>query len=426
VIASGLVSAALASTMFFSLSPSASRAEVLRYVVIGLVPMSALGPLLGPLLDRRLGDAARLIAGSNGCRAACCIALAATLHTPAFFVLALALLVANKGYSVGRQAALPVLVGDGESLVGANAAMARLGAVAGIVATGAGVGLAALTGAHWILLAAAVIFAVAARRGAAIGTTPARPRRSTLPRRVRIDPRARAAGISYALVRAAVAVWALGMAFALRRADLGLAALGVLAAGYSAGSLVGNLSIGTLTRDRDEVHVIATAALGAAVAAGLAATTPTAVGLVVSAFVLGVASTGGRLAFDAVVQATSAPDGRGRTYARLETGVQLAWAAGAAAVVSARLGTQAISLTLVALLVPAALVAVCCSPVARAAVRRRLVAPVAASIPRRPVPVPVVLRVDRRGADPIVDRFRGALDDLHNRAGDPAGWSARR
>jgi MFS family permease len=359
VVASGFVSVALATSLFFNLSPSASRVEVLRYLVISLVPMAALGPVLGPLLDRRVRDARRLVTLSNWARAACCVALVLTVDTAAFYVAAFALLVANKAFSVGRQAVLPELVADRARLIGANAGLARVGAAAGVIATAVGVGLTATVGVRRTLLAAGVVFLLAARQSARLGRrTDGRPQAAAPTTRepVRVDRRARAAAASFSLVRGAVAVWALGIAFAVRRDEVATAVLGIAAGAYSLGSFTGNIAAARLARGRCEEGVIAAAAAVATVAAALAALAPGVVALALSGALLGLAASTGRLAFDAVLQATSAPACRGRIYARLETWVQLAWALGAAAVVTAGIGVQAISSSVAMLLALAAIV----------------------------------------------------------------------
>ena len=350
VVASGFVSVAFATSLFFSLSPSASQGEVLRYVLISLIPMAALGPLLGPLLDRCVGDPRRLVAFANTARAVCCIVLVVALGTPGFYVAALALLVANKAFSVGRQAILPELVTDRRRLVGANAGLARLGAASGALATALGVGLVGTIGARRTLMLAAVVFVVAARQSRRIpGMSAPRP----LPLAggsVSIDGGARAAAAAFAVVRGAIAVWALGLAFAMRRDELALAAFGAAAGAYALGSLAGNVTATRLARGRSEATAISIAAAAATGAAVLAALSPGAVLLAVSGALLGIAGASGRLAFESAVQATAAPGCRGRVYARLETWVQLSWAAGAAGVVALGLGAQTISATTAVLL----------------------------------------------------------------------------
>ena len=94
--ADALVAVSLAGSLFFSLSPEASREQVLLYLVINMAPFALLAPLIGPAIDRfRLGHrwiAAILFA----LRAACAAALAFTLLDLSLYFFALALLVAAK------------------------------------------------------------------------------------------------------------------------------------------------------------------------------------------------------------------------------------------------------------------------------------------------------------------------------------------
>ena len=51
-----LVAVSLAGSLFFSLSPDASRQQVLLYLLINMAPFALLAPLIGPAIDRfRMG-----------------------------------------------------------------------------------------------------------------------------------------------------------------------------------------------------------------------------------------------------------------------------------------------------------------------------------------------------------------------------------
>ena len=55
-VADALVAVSLAGSLFFSLSPDASRQQVLLYLLINMAPFALLAPLVGPVIDRfRLG-----------------------------------------------------------------------------------------------------------------------------------------------------------------------------------------------------------------------------------------------------------------------------------------------------------------------------------------------------------------------------------
>ena len=55
-VADALIAVSLAGSLFFSLSPDASRQQVLLYLLINMAPFALLAPLVGPVIDRfRLG-----------------------------------------------------------------------------------------------------------------------------------------------------------------------------------------------------------------------------------------------------------------------------------------------------------------------------------------------------------------------------------
>ena len=112
--ADALVAVSLAGSLFFSLSPEASRQQVLLYLVINMVPFALLAPLVGPAVDHfRLGY--RWISVLLGAlRALCALALAFSLLELALYFFALALLVSAKARGVVRQAIVPALVDESE------------------------------------------------------------------------------------------------------------------------------------------------------------------------------------------------------------------------------------------------------------------------------------------------------------------------
>ena len=116
-VADALVAVSLAGSLFFSLSPDASRQQVLLYLLINMAPFALLAPLVGPVIDRfRLGHrwlAAILFA----VRVACAAALAFTLLDLALYFFALSLLICGKAYGVVRQALVPELVDEADQLV---------------------------------------------------------------------------------------------------------------------------------------------------------------------------------------------------------------------------------------------------------------------------------------------------------------------
>ena len=334
MIGSGWVTVTLASSLFFRLSPGASQAQVIRYLVITLLPMAALTPVLGPLLDRRVTDAATYAVRSNHVRSVCCVGLALTLGTTAFYAVALLLLVANKAYSVSKSALLPRLVEDRAHLVAANSRISKWSAVSAALATGAGVAMAATVGSRPTLCAAAVAFAMAAaaaRRVPPAADTAGRDSVGCAAVAHRPSLRLRAAGFQFTAIRAAVGMFAFGAAFAMRRAGASAVDLALAGGLYGIGSFAGNVAAPWARRRMGEERMLelCLAATGAASALTLLSGSTHLVPLV--AATLGCAASLGRLAFDSVLQATTADGSRGRCYARFETRLQVGWVAGALA-----------------------------------------------------------------------------------------------
>jgi MFS family permease len=155
------------------------------------------------------------------------------------------------------------------------------------------------------------------------------------------------------LIRGAGGFLTFLLAFSLKRSHQPSWFDGIVVACAAVGALVGTLTAPRLRRHvREETMVLS--GLGAvalaALAAGLAhGRWP----LVVPALVMGVATGGGRLAFDSVVQRDAPELARGRLFARYETRFQLAWVVGAfipvAAPIGLRPGLAALGIVLVVL-----------------------------------------------------------------------------
>ncbi len=108
--ADALVAVSLAGSLFFNLSPSASRDQVLLYLVINMAPFAILAPFIGPAIDRFGGGHRLIAAGLLALRGAFAAALAFFLFDLTLYFFALALLIAGKASGVTRQALVPGLV----------------------------------------------------------------------------------------------------------------------------------------------------------------------------------------------------------------------------------------------------------------------------------------------------------------------------
>jgi len=353
IVAGGWVTVTLANSLFFDLSPQASRIEVMRYLAITMLPIAVLAGVVGPLLDRLVRGPRWFAVCSNLARAVCCIGLAATVHTLAFFVWAFALLIANKGFTASKYALLPTLVERPENLVSANVFLAKWGAASGAIGVAIGATLNHLVGARSLLLLAALVFVFAslamrdvAAHAASRATvaplaaqrTPARPAR-----------RARVAALPFIATRCGVGFFSFTCAFALRRAGESAALLGTIGACYAIGSLLGNVLAPASRRRTSEERMIAVTVLAATIACAFAALTPISGPVFVAAFTLGFAAAHARQGFDSIVQSTSTAHERGRVFALFETQSQLAWVAGALLATFATIELRPASLLLASL-----------------------------------------------------------------------------
>ena len=181
------MSVSLAGSLFFNVSPNASRQQVLLYLLITMAPLAVLSPLVGPAVDRFRNSQRFVAAGFFVSRGVFCLVLAVTLLQVAFYPVVLLLLIASKASGIVKQTLVQTLVDDPEELVSTNARLARFSSVTAALGVVAASGVFAVAGAEWSLRVGAVLFALA-------GATVLRARpRSTTPRdarrrRVRRDP----------------------------------------------------------------------------------------------------------------------------------------------------------------------------------------------------------------------------------------------
>jgi hypothetical protein len=155
--ADAFVSISLAGSLFFNVSPDASRKQVLLYLLVTLAPLAVLAPLVGPAVERFRRSQRFVASILNLLRALSCIALVSFLLDLIFYPRALVLLVASKASGIMKQTLVPSLIDDPDELVATNARLASITA-----AVGAGVAVAVLQvgGSAWTLRGGAVLFAL--------------------------------------------------------------------------------------------------------------------------------------------------------------------------------------------------------------------------------------------------------------------------
>lgn len=331
--ADALVAVSLAGSLFFSISPDASRQQVLLYLVINMAPFALLAPLIGPAIDRFQGSHRVIAMALFIARAVLAAGMALFLLDLTLYFFALALLVAGKAYGVTKQAIVPGLVTSPRQLVSANSRLARLSLIGGSVVGGGGAAVLALTSAKVTLAVACVIFVVA---GVVVTTVPVpKPVVDELAPEAEFlslhSPMISSASWAFTVIRAAVGFFVFGLAFALRRDSEPAYMYGLAAGAYATGTFAGNALAPALRRRTSDDRLTAGSLLALAVVATFGALGPSQTLVVLVAGVLGAAAAIGRQGFDALIQTRAPLTSRGRAFARFETRFQLAWVGGAVA-----------------------------------------------------------------------------------------------
>ena len=263
-IADAFVGLSLAGSLFFNLSPDASREQVLLYLLVTISPLAVLAPLIGPTVDRFRNH--RRIRRRQLLRAASPVLPADGVHAVSALVLRLRARPADRRQGVGhRQAGAdpdarrPIPT----SSCRRNARLSRTGSIIGAIGGSIGVAAAALGRGP----------RAAPRRGGRVpvlepGRSPGRcrssrsrpttcRRRSSTPRPTR--RRSLLGSIGFMAIRAAVGFFVFTLAFTLRRASEPTWVYGAAVVIYGAGAVVGNLVAPILRRRFDEQRLIALA-----------------------------------------------------------------------------------------------------------------------------------------------------------------------
>ena len=330
VAGDSLVTMALAGSLFFSISPGEARGRVALSLVLTIAPFAVVAPLLGPILDRVRGGRRLIVFGAAGGRAAAAVVAARVIDGLLLFPVAFVLLVLSKAHAVAKSSLVPTVVESKEELVEANSRLALLSAVVGLVAAIPGVAVLKLLGSDWVMRAAALSFSACAVTSLrVVQVRPDDPAvRAAASAELR-DAGIRLAGTAMGVLRGSVGFLTFLLAFGLRRDGAPAWVFGAVLVASIAGTLVGNAVAPAVRRSMVEERLLA-GSLGVVVAAGLtAAYLGGRVGGAAAAALLGVAASGGKLAFDSLVQRDAPDAAQGRWFARFEAVFQLAWVAGA-------------------------------------------------------------------------------------------------
>lgn len=355
--ADAFVTVSLAGSLFFNVSPDASRQQVLLYLVVTMAPLAVLAPLVGPAVDR-FRQSQRFVALTfYWLRAASCIALVSFLLDLAFYPLALILLIASKASGVVKQTMVRGLVDDPDELVATNARLARFASITAALGGAAAIALLQLTGPEWTLRTAGLLFAAA---GVVILRIRTRPVVEVVGEDVEYAethiPVVFVGSIGMLAIRGAVGFFLFTLAFTLRLDSQPAFVYGLAATAYGLGAFAGH-SVTSLLRTRfreQQLIGVAIAAPAVFVAVGiLGVSIPL---LLVIAAMVGLSTTLGRNAFDALLQRRAPEALLGRAGARYETRFQLAWVVGGILATPITLAVEVAMVLLSAIYIPGLIV----------------------------------------------------------------------
>ncbi|MDH3678483.1 MAG: hypothetical protein OEV40_00910 [Acidimicrobiia bacterium] len=332
-----LFALSLVGSLFFNVSVDAARPRILLYLALTMAPFAVLAPLIGPIIDRLRSGHRGVLFLSLGGRAIVALLLASQLKTLLLYPEAFVMVVAAKVFAVGRNALIPSLVEDRDHLVVVNSRLARVGATAGAVAAVIGVAILQVADASWVLRAGALFYAVGAISVLRIPRHRVDTNASPIVESTEMHgPGIRSATVGMSGLRLATGFVLFHVGFALKTSGQpSWVVVGVLG-GASLGAFGGTFVAPWLHQRWDEQRVLTFSLLLPAMVAVVTALRfhgSTAFALAVA---LGLAGSVGRRAFDGVVQTEAPHTKRGRSYARLETRLEVAWVVGSLVAVLGR------------------------------------------------------------------------------------------
>ncbi len=323
-----LVTIALANSLFFDLDPNDARWKVFLYLALTMAPLAVVAPFIGPALDRSVGGRRWMIVGVNAGRAVVCLVMINDLQGLLLFPEAFSVLAMGKAYTVARSAVVPTVVRNDAELVEANSKLQLLSGLA-VPLAAIPAGLAFLVGGSEAVLVVAVVAYAAATLAALripatqVADAPASAAESAELRGVGVL----LAASSMGLIRGMVGFLTFFLLFELR--DDPTWHMGVVLLLSGAGALLGSAVAPVLRRSLAEERMLITA-LGLAVVGGvMAAWVGGLAASILLAGVVAIVSTGGRLAFDSLVQRDAPDANRGRSFAGFELRFQIVWVVGA-------------------------------------------------------------------------------------------------
>lgn len=351
------VTVSLAGSLFFNISPDASREQVLLYLVVTLTPLAVLAPLVGPLVDRFRSRPQWVGVVCFVIRAVCCLLLASSLYQLSFYAYAIVLLIASRASGVVKQALVPRLT-TADHLVATNAGLARISSVIGGVGAASATAVLTTLGAPWVLRVGSVLFVAAA-----LAMTRLRPEAGishALQEPVEYAelhlPVVLVGSIGFTAIRGAVGFFVFTMAFTLRQASEPAWVYGVAIAVYGTGAFLGNVITPALRRHFSEQALVMMAISAPASLTLVGVLGVSRALLIAIAALIGLSTTLGRHAFDSILQQRAPVASRGRAGARYETWFSLAFVSGAVVATLTAFPVQVAMAVLSAIYIPALVV----------------------------------------------------------------------
>jgi hypothetical protein len=369
--ADGAITAALAGSIFFSISPEESRGRVALALLLTMAPFALVTPLIGPAIDRLKGGRRVMIMVTLVGRAIVAFLMIRHFDTLLLFPEAFGILVLQKGYAVAKSAVVPQFVKSDQDFVGANSRLSLISSISGPL--GAGVaGVFSLVGGPAIAAAIAMIgFIIATVLSFQLPPIVVADRPVEAAEKAELrDAKILLAATSMMVIRGVVGFVTLLFMFELRGGKDGLdvsvdgAAFGAATATARGDTnwvgdprspiwhfglvvlfaVTGSLSaarVAPAIRQRVNEERMLASALGLLVAMSVfAGLNGEILGTALLALAASFGTVTGKLAFDALVQ-RDAPDANyGRSFARFEARFQLAFSVGAFIPVVIPLGIQ--------------------------------------------------------------------------------------
>lgn len=397
----GAITAALAGSIFFSISPDESRGRVALALLLTMAPFAVVTPLIGPAIDRVSGGRRMMIVATLVGRVVMAFLMIRHFDTLLLFPEAFGVLVLQKGYAVSKSAVVPQFVKSEQDFVSANSRLALLSSMAGPAGAAVAGGFSVIGGPAFAAAIAMIGFIVATILALQLPAIVVAPEPVEAAERAELrDAKILLAATSMAVIRGIVGFVTMLLMFELRGGKEALntsgdgAALGGATAtvrgiditgdprapvwhfglvGLFAvtGSLSGAKLAPALRIRVTEERMLAGALAGIVGIAAFAGLNGTIFGTALLAFIISFGTVTGKLAFDALVQ-RDAPDANyGRSFARFEARFQLAFSVGAFIPVMIRMGAQ-VGAWLVAIAAGAALFSYIAGGPGRGAFTRRL------------------------------------------------------